>query len=380
MSTPKQIAELLSAFTDQKIKKQIRELSIYYKTISQNLTDKTVTDYTEFVKYVLNNSDYIENISKTNINGLIFKSLNKELVKDQPTSNKVIKQAVFEIAEQLVKDILQIGSGKLRELENEKRSKQSSIMYSLQELGRFRQDIVKINLQIAALKKVDYTDVINKINEEIVKIINSNLFDYIYFDTSTCILHVIQRNECILHHEKTKYNLGKFSFNFNLQTNEFYILPFEGNIVTKYNNIHPFVFDYGGLCFGNATATFTECLKTYDLAKIFMLADCIMREYCDDNPVTSIYDFALENPKYHVTTAYPMTSQKMRDYFRMLEGKSPHTDDEENADEDDYTEYYKSGSYYNHKLCDEKYEILNINDSNHLGFKLSDLTIASKVA
>lgn len=367
MSKPTKIAELLRTFQSQEIKKHIRDLSVYYKTISQNLTDKTITDYTDFVEYIQNSSNIL-NVSKANINGLIFKSLNKNIIKDQTTTNVVVKQAVFEIKDQSIIDVLPISNHKLRELNSEKVAKQSNIRYSLQEMSRLRQEIVEINLQIKALSNIDYSEVIKKINVEVIKIINSNLFDHIYFNPDTVTLHCIQRNECVMCDNGDEFNLGKFSFNFNFKTNDFYVLPFTNNKITKYNNIHPFVFDHCGLCFGTGTAAMDECLETYDIAKIFMLADCIMHEYCDDNPITCLDSFQ-----------YPMTLDKYRSYFQWLEGNANSNNDED-EDTSENEEFYKKGSFYNHKLCDQMYNLTLINDENHLGFKLSDLNTASKVA
>jgi hypothetical protein len=185
-------------------------------------------------------------------------------------------------------------------------------------------------------KKFTHDIIIEKLKKEFEIISKNPEFEKVYFDSKAGILHAVTAENCLLGEDKI--NFGKFDITYN--GSEILIYPYSNNLAfetgddedyddeddednddnydengnyhppEKINisvnkpianmeiassgkaSFHPHVFEYEyNMCYGNATATFTELFEAFNIAGIFTITNLILHEYNDEAPIYDLCNY-----------------------------------------------------------------------------------------
>ena len=197
-----------------------------------------------------------------------------------------------------------------------------------------RNNIKKITDLKIKSKKFTHDIIIEKLKKEFEIISKNPEFEKVYFDSKAGILHAVTAENCLLGEDKV--NFGKFDITYN--GSEILIYPYSNNLAydagydddddedndDNYDengnyhppeklvvpisvnkpianmeiassgkaSFHPHVFENEfSMCYGNATATFSELFEAFNIAGIFTITNLILHEYNDEAPIYDLCNY-----------------------------------------------------------------------------------------
>lgn len=149
--------------------------------------------------------------------------------------------------------------------------------------------IVEWRKELANMDNIDNSAVFLR---EMNKIINSQKFEQIYFHTRGNWLCAVTKPVNIRFDEHD-YSFGQYVIAFSPHEKNFIVLPHKNNILVDGadSRYHPHVFDQKNICWGNASATFSELMANQKIGDLFLIANMIIHAYNKDSPVNMIDDY-----------------------------------------------------------------------------------------
>lgn len=208
-------------------------------------------------------------------------------------------------------------------------------------MNYIRDNIKKITDLKIKSKKFTHDIIIEKLKKEFEIISKNPEFEKVYFDSKAGILHAVTAENCLLGEDKV--NFGKFDITYN--GSEILIYPYSNNLAydagydddydhydddddedndDNYDengnyhppeklvvpvsvnkpvgnmeiassgkaSFHPHVFENEfNMCYGNATATFSELFEAFNIAGIFTITNLILHEYNDEAPIYDLCNY-----------------------------------------------------------------------------------------
>ncbi len=298
--TKKEIpVEILPYYSKLKLPEQRKEflqLFTYFHGMCESMEIQIVeSDY----ENLIDNGVFI---SKKEINRFIF---------DKIKNNKLFIEKLPE------KNILSLSKDDLDKINNfsgeSEQSRQikrqiADVKYNINNLvtslESHTKNIFLLNKRLESLIKNKEISI--KVSNEFDQIIRSDQFTYIYFDSFKMQFHAVTKNNCILEYKDSKINFGKFDLVYDLKKNIYYYMPYSDNIIYDSRYIHPHVYENHKMCYGTALASATECMETFDIAKIYSISSMILHNFNPDSPIVNFQSFANEgvsiviNPVTHI--------------------------------------------------------------------------------
>lgn len=163
------------------------------------------------------------------------------------------------------------------------------ILYHKENIRNYLEHIrnEEVSLRQKIVLKENYDNNFDQALSDLVdKAIRSNNFEEIYVYNG--LFYFCQKNECNLNDGGDVYNFGKYIIIFNPIETRWSVSPYYNNKVCHKVFIHPHVFENATICWGNASASYTDLnskMKYYDILNI---ANEILNSWNPASPVVVI--------------------------------------------------------------------------------------------